>query len=99
MNDKTAVKIERMHLLNGDGSTKAFCDLVILDSFLVKGLRIVQGTEELFVGMPSEQGRDGKWYETFHPTSKEIRTDLQKFVLRSYAEHIKKESGGSTKAQ
>ena len=84
MQKKSAVKIERVHKLDGEGPTKAFCDLMILDTFIVKGLRIVEGKEGLFVSMPREQGRDGKWYDTFFPVSAEIRKGLEALVLESY---------------
>lgn len=84
MTDKQIVKIERIHPLNGEGATKAFCDITILDTFLVKGLRIVQGKDGLFLSMPREQGRDGKWYDTFFPTSKETRQALQSLVLEEF---------------
>ena len=86
MNNKPIVKVERVHPLEGDGPTKAFCDLLILDSFLVKGLRVVQGKDGLFVSMPQQQGRDGKWYDTFYPVSKEMRKGLQELVLEGYSE-------------
>ena len=86
MKSKPVVKVERIHQLDGEGPTKAFCDLLLLDSFLVKGLRVVQGKEGLFLSMPREQGRDGKWYETFFPVSKEMRKGLQELVLESYKE-------------
>ncbi|MFH1552445.1 MAG: SpoVG family protein [Candidatus Omnitrophota bacterium] len=86
MTSKPIVKVERVHLLDGDGPTKAFCDLLILDVFLIKGLRVVQGKEGLFVSMPQEKGRDGKWYDTFHPISKEMRKGLEELVLESYGE-------------
>ena len=82
--DKAAVKVERIHPLEGTGPTKAFCDLNILDTFIVKGLRIVEGKEGLFVSMPREQGRDGKWYDTFFPSSMELRKGLQELVLDHY---------------
>ena len=72
MNAKPVVKVERIHILNGEGPTKAFCDIVILDTFVAKGLRVVEGKESLFLAMPQEQGRDGKWYNTFHTISKEM---------------------------
>lgn len=86
MENKSVIKIDRMHRLDGDGPTKAFCDLLILDTFVVKGLKVVQGKNGLFVGMPQEQGRDDKWYETFHPISKEMRKGLQELILESYNE-------------
>ena len=84
--DKPVVKVERIHPLDGESATKAFCDLLILDTFLVKGLRVVQGEKGLFLSMPREQGRDGKWYDTFFPTSKEMRKGLEELVLESYNE-------------
>lgn len=86
MKTKPVIKVERIHALEGDTPTKAFCDLLILDSFLVKGLRVVQGKDGLFVSMPREQARDGKWYDTFYPVSKEMRKGLEELVLESYAD-------------
>ena len=85
MSEKKAVKISRIHPIEGDGSTKAFCDLVLLDSFVVKGLRVVSGEKGLFVSMPREKGKDEKWYDTFHPLTKEVRDGLQELILEEYA--------------
>lgn len=89
MESKAAIKIERFHFLDGDGPTRAFCDLLILDSFVIKGLRVIQGKEGLFLGMPREQGRDGKWYETFFPISRETRKGLQELILEEYGDRTK----------
>ncbi len=79
------IKIDQVRSFKGNGPIKDFCDVIIEDAFMVKGLKIVEGKEGTFVGMPSEQGRDGKWYETFHPVSKELRKGLQEAVLEQYA--------------
>ena len=84
------IKIERLHPIEGEGSLKAFCDLLILDTFVIKGLRIVQGKEGLFVSMPQEKGRDGKWYDTFFPVSSDIRKNLQEYVMSEY-DNLKKD--------
>ena len=86
MEQKPIIKIERMHRFDGEGTLKAFCDLLILDVFLVKGLRVVEGKNGLFVSMPQNQGKDGKWYDTFHPVSKEMRKGLEELVLENYNE-------------
>ncbi len=86
MSNKPVIKVERMRPFEGDGPIKAFCDLQLLDSFVVKGLRVVAGKDGLFVGMPQQQGRDGNWYDTFHPISREVRKGLQELVLESYNE-------------
>lgn len=86
MSNKPVIKVERMHFLDGESPTKAFCDLLILDTFIVKGFRVVQGQKGLFVGMPQQQGRDDKWYDTFHPITKEMREGLGELILESYAD-------------
>jgi stage V sporulation protein G len=91
MSSKPVVKVERIHRLSGEGTTKAFCDLLLLDTFLIKGLRVVEGKSGLFLGMPREQGRDGKWYDTFFPVSKEMRKGLQELVLGEYEAELVKQ--------
>lgn len=84
MSTKPVIKVERVEQLHSDGPTKAFVDLLILDTFMVKGLRIVEGQDGLFVGMPREQGRDGKWYDTFYPVSDEMGKGLEELILEEY---------------
>ena len=57
------VKVERIYRLDSGNSLKGFADISIAGSFVVKGLRIVSGKNGLFIGMPREQGKDGKWYK------------------------------------
>jgi stage V sporulation protein G len=84
MTNKPELQIERMHYLEGDGPTKAFCDLLLMDTFIVKGLRVVKGKEGLFLGMPREQSKNGNWYDTFYPVSRDTRKSLEDLVLEEY---------------
>ena len=78
------LEVSRLHKLDGNGSTKAFCDLTILDSFIIKGLRVVEGEKGLFVSMPQEAGKDGKWYNTVIPLKREVKEEIEKVVLEAY---------------
>ena len=78
------LEVVRIHKLDGTGSTKAFCDLSVLDMFVVKGLRIVAGEKGLFVSMPREEGKDGKWYNTVIPLKREIKDEIERLVLEAY---------------
>ena len=86
MDSKPVVKVEKIHKLNSDLPTKAFVDITILDNFMIKGLRVVKGKDGLFVAMPTEQGRDGKWYETFYALTKEVRKAIENLILEKYNE-------------
>jgi len=76
--------VTRLHKLDGTGTTKAFCDLAISDSLVIKGLRVVEGEKGLFVSMPREEGKDGKWYNTVIPLKREIKDEIEKLVLEAY---------------
>ena len=82
--DELKLEVSRLHKLDGTGSTKAFCDLSVLDSLVIKGLRVVQGEKGLFVSMPREEGRDGKWYNTVIPLNREVKDEIEKLVLEAY---------------
>lgn len=77
--------VSRIHRLDGDSKLKAFVDISLGD-LVVKGLRIVEGKEGLFVGMPRHQGKDGQWYDTVSATTKELKQELTELVLSAYKE-------------
>lgn len=84
MEDKR-IEVSRIYKIDGDSKLKAFAD-VLLSGVLVKGLRVVDGSNGLFVGMPRHQGKDGKWYDTVIPATKEIKQELTDLVLTAYNE-------------
>lgn len=77
-------KVTRLYKFNGNGPTKAICDVAISDEFLVKGFRIVKGKNGLFVGVPQETGKDGKWHDNAFPLTAAVREELNKTVLAAY---------------
>jgi stage V sporulation protein G len=83
-NGDLKVEVSRIHKLDGSGSTKAFCDISILDSLVINGLRIVEGKDGLFVSMPREKGKDGKYYNTVIPLKREVKDEIEKLVLEAY---------------
>lgn len=82
-------KVARMHPLDGDGATKAFCDVCIGDEFLVKGFRVVEGRNGLFVSLPRGPGKDGKWYNSAFPVTAPARAALTEAVLSAYEAQIR----------
>jgi stage V sporulation protein G len=84
MDNGLQFKVKRIYRLEGNGNTKAFVDLVINDELLIKGLRVVNGKEGLFVSMPREQGKDSKWYDTVQPMKKEIKEQISMAILNAY---------------
>jgi stage V sporulation protein G len=83
MEHETDVKVVRVHRFEGDSKTKAFVDIALGD-FIVKGLRVVGGKNGLFLSMPQEKAKDGKWYSLVFPATKEARQRLTDAVLTAY---------------
>jgi stage V sporulation protein G len=79
------VKIIKMHRLAQDSRVKAFVDLSVNDALLIKGLRIVQGKKGLFVSMPTEQGKNERWYERVRCMNQNVRSLIADKVLEAYS--------------
>lgn len=79
------IQISRIYKIEGDSKLRAFVD-ISLGGVIVKGLRIVNGSNGLFVSMPRHQGKDGRWYNTVYPSTKEIQKQLSDAVLAAYGE-------------
>lgn len=80
------IEVSRIHKLDGAGATKAFVDISVEDSFIIKGVRIVEGAKGLFVTMPREEAKDGKWYSTVVPLKRELKDEIERIVLEAYGE-------------
>ena len=76
--------VKRVTKRDGNGALKAFCDVAIGRAFLIKGVKVVEGKNGLFVSMPREQGKNGQWYETFIALTSEAREQLSGAVLAAF---------------
>ena len=83
--EDNAIQVSRIYKIDGESKLKAFVD-ISLNGIIIKGLRVVGGTNGLFVGMPRHQGKDGRWYNTIYPATKEIQKQISDLVLAAYEE-------------
>ena len=78
------MKIVRMNSLSNNlGKTAAFFDLQTHDGIIIKGFRIVNGSNGLFIASPDEKGKDGKYYENVI-LPKEMKDTLQELAIKEY---------------
>jgi len=78
------IEVVRLNRFDGDGPLKAFCDISLFNTVLVKGLKVVNGKNGLFVSMPREQGKDGKWYDAVRVLNQDVRKAVENTVLAAY---------------
>ena len=79
------MKITRITPLKNDsgGKTKAFFDIQTNDGIIIKGFRVVDGSNGLFVSAPNEKGKDGKYYDNVI-LPKEMKSEVEKMALEEY---------------
>tara|TARA_B100000579_G_scaffold226968_1_gene185859 strand:- start:18464 stop:18880 length:417 start_codon:yes stop_codon:yes gene_type:complete len=84
------MKIKNMRQPNEEGQwgkVKAFFD-VENSGFEMKGFRLVEGINGLFVSMPSRKGTDengnDKWFDTIWIESRDVREQLNTLALAEY---------------
>jgi len=63
---------------------KAFANVTFDDVFVVRGLKIVEGKDGLFVTMPARKLQDGSYKDIAHPVTNDFRIVLEKYVLDAY---------------
>lgn len=70
---------------------KAYVTITIDNCFVVRDLKIIDGTKGLFVAMPSKKRKDGSFKDTAHPLNNETRDLIESKVLEEYNKAIKVE--------
>jgi stage V sporulation protein G len=84
------MKIIRMNPLKSDGGgkTAAFFDIQTNDGITIKGFRLVNGSNGLFMSAPDQKGKDGKYYENVI-LPKEMKSELEKMAVDEYNKNNK----------
>ena len=78
------MKIVRMNKLdeNAGGKTSAFFDIQTNDGIVIKGFKLVNGSNGLFMSSPNEKGKDGKYERVTLPS--EMKSDLEKMAIEEF---------------
>ena len=76
------MKIERMN--KGEwGKIRAFFDLRTQEGIVIKGFKLVEGINGMFVGMPSQKGKDEEYFDTIF-MDRDLRDELNQVAVDSY---------------
>ena len=73
----------RISLCNED-RLKAFANVTFDSEFVVRGLKVIEGRNGLFVSMPSRRRSDGTYQDIAHPITSEMRSKLEAEVIAAY---------------
>jgi len=76
------MKIERMN--KGEwGKIRAFFDLRTQEGIVIKGFKLVEGINGMFVGMPSQKGKDEEYFDTVF-MDRDLRDELNQISIDAY---------------
>jgi len=75
-----------------EGKLRAYCSVVFNDMFVVHEIRVVEGSNGVFVSMPRRKVNENEYKDTAHPITAEAREMVQKAVLEAYHETVQKEA-------
>ena len=79
----TDVRITR---LESGGKVRAMASVTFDECFVVTGLKVLEGSNGLFVSMPSRKLPDGTYKDICFPVTRDTREAIQDAVLARYIE-------------
>ena len=78
----------KIHSLYPEGSCRASASVNLNGSFTIRGLKVMEGTNGLFVSMPSYRTGNGEYKDICFPCTKEARSQLNEAVLHAYHQSL-----------
>ena len=68
---------------------KGFANVTFDHSFVIRGMKIIQGNDGYFVAMPSRKRPNGTHQDIAHPVNSAMRELIEKKVLEAYEAELK----------
>ena len=72
------------------GKIKAFFDIETEEGFTIKGFKLVEGIDGVFVGFPSAKNKDGDYHDTVWAT-KELKEQITEVAKKEYGSKQREE--------
>ncbi len=63
---------------------KAFVSVIFDDCFVVSDIKIINGSNGLFISMPSKKRKNGTFRDIAHPLNNETRRMIEQKILDRY---------------
>lgn len=76
----------RIRKIETAGKLRAVASITFDDEFVVHDIKVIEGTESLFVAMPSVKNSKNEFKDVAHPIKTELREKISKAVLEKFAE-------------
>ncbi len=74
-----------------DSKLKAVASITIDECFVIHDIKVIQGTEGLFISMPSRKTPEGEYKDIVHPINTETRESISAQVIAAYEKQLNEE--------
>ena len=81
----TSIIIRR---LSAESKMKAIVSITFDDAFVVHDVKVIEGSNGLFIAMPSRRSQDGEFKDIVHPIHSSFREELSAAVIEKYVEAL-----------
>lgn len=70
--------------LRDEEKLKAFVNVTFDDVFVIRGMKVIKGSNGYFISMPSRKMPDGSFRDIAHPITNDFRNFIEKVILEKY---------------
>ncbi|HEY8205832.1 MAG TPA: septation regulator SpoVG [Myxococcaceae bacterium] len=63
---------------------KAYVTITLDNCFVVRDLKVISGSEGLFIAMPAKRRKDGSYKDIAHPLNADTRVWMERAILTAY---------------
>ncbi len=76
--------------LRDDDKLRGFASITLDNKFVVRGLKVIEGANGLFVAMPNRKRRDGSFQDIAHPINAKTRNWMENKIIAEYKKELLK---------
>jgi len=76
-------QVLRMNKVEGLGKTRAYADILV-NGVVIKGCRLVEGISGMFLSMPGEKNKEGKWFDICYINDDVVKGEITNKVIEAY---------------
>lgn len=81
---KTYIKVSLRATKDDSEGVKAYGQVTLDDSVVITGIKVIEGNNGLFVGMPNYQREDGEYKDIAFPITSDMHEKLKNAVIAKY---------------
>lgn len=74
-----------------DSKLKAVASMTLDDCFVIHDIKIIEGTDEMFISMPSRKTPDGEYKDIVHPINTPTRELIRSAIMEEYQKALANE--------